>query len=182
MAKKANEMLETLQEEKEIRKSRILAEKDGEVYVNFHDASILNSVNAYDPEGTGMQRRNADGTIASTGKTVHAVNPDFFFMNRYKLRQFGQKKKLYIVSGHTPEGFRLIQEQASGRCFMKTIPVAVVSRDAETKELVFEKMDTITESEFIGEYTKTLDNKSMAEILPLIVSHGVEVTADEMPI
>lgn len=175
-------MLGMLQEEKEIREKRIIAEKDGAVYVNFHDASVLNSANAYDPEDTGVQERNADGSLASTGKRVHALNPDFFYMNRYKLRQFGQKKKLYIVSGHTPEGFRLITEQASGKCFMKTIPVAIVSRNAETKELEFEKMDTITESEFIGEFTKTLDNKSMAEILPLIVEHGTAVTADEMPI
>lgn len=181
MAKKS-EMLQMLEEEKEIRDKRIIAEKDGAVYVTFHDASVLNSANAYEPQGTGIQERNADGTLASTGKRVHAINPDFYFLNRYKMRQFGQKKKLYIVSGHTPQGFRLIQEQASGRCFMKTIPVAVVSRDADTKKLVFEKMDTISDTEFIGEYTKTLDNKSMAEILPLIVDHGVEVTADTMPI
>lgn len=179
---KRSEMLNMLEEEKEIRDNRIIAEKDGAVYVTFHDASVLNNVNSLDPQGTGMQQRNADGSIASTGKTVHAVNPDFFFMNRYRLRQFGQKKKLYIVSGHTPSGFRLIQEQATGHCFMKTIPVAVVSRDAETKELVFEKMDTVTESEFIAEFTKTLDNKSMAEILPLIVEQGTVITADEMPI
>lgn len=177
-----NEMLRMLEEEKEIRENRVIAEKDGSTYVNFHDAAVLNNVNSFDPQGTGLQERNADGSLASTGKRVHALNPDFYFMNRYRLRQFGQKKKLYIVSGHTPEGFRLIQEQSTGRCFMKSIPVAIVSRDAETKELVFEKMDTVSESEFIGEFTKTLDNKSMAEILPLIVGQGSEVTADEMPI
>lgn len=179
---KRSEMLQMLEEEKEIRENRIIAEKDGAVFVTFHDASVLNNVNSLDPQGTGIQQRNADGSLASTGKTVHAVNPDFFFMNRYRMRQFGQKKKLYIVSGHTPAGFRLIQEQPTGHCFMKTIPVAVVSRDAETKELVFEKMDTVTESEFISEFTKTLDNKSMAEILPLIVEQGTVITADEMPI
>ena len=179
---KRSEMLQMLEEEKEIRENRIIAEKDGAVYVNFHDASVLNNVNSLDPQGTGIQQRNADGSLASTGKTVHATNPDFYFANRYKVRQFGQKKKLYIVSGHTYAGFRLIQEQSTGHCFMKTIPVAVVSRDPETKELVFEKMDTITESEFISEFTKTLDNESMAKIHPLIVEQGTVITADEMPI
>lgn len=183
MAKnKKSEMLEMLEEEREIRDNRIIAEKDGDVYVNFHDASVLNSANAYDPEGISTQQRNPDGTLASTGKRVHAINPDYYFSNRYKVRQFGQKRKMYILSGHTPEGFRLIQEQATGHCYMKTIPVAVISRDAETKELVFEKMDTITEQEFIGDFTRTLDNKSMAEILPLIVEQGVNMTANEMPI
>lgn len=177
-----SEMLEMLEEEREIRANRIIAEKDGEVYVDFHDASVLNSAEAYEPQGTGIQERNADGSIASTGKRIHAINPDFYFMNRYKVKIFGKKHKMYVVSGHTPDGFRLIREQSNGRCHIKTIPVAVISRDAETGKLVFEKMDTITEQEFISEFTKTLDNKSMAEILPLIVNQGVGMTADTMPI
>lgn len=177
-----SQMLEMLEEEQEIREKRIIAEKDGEVYVNFHDAAVLNSANAYEPSGTGVQQRNPDGTLASTGKRVHAMNPDFYFLNRYRVKQYGQKKKMFVVSGHTPEGFRLIQEQQTGRCFMKTIPAAVISRDAETKELVFEQMITITDQEFISEFTKTLDNTSMAQILPMIVEHGVEITANEMPI
>lgn len=176
------EMLQMLEEEKEIRENRIIAEKEGAVYVTFHDASVLNSANAYEGKGTGMQQRNKDGSIASTGKRVHAINPDFYFLNRYKVKGSPTNRQLYVVSGHTPEGFRLITEQSSGRCFMKTIPVAVIKRDSETKELTFEKMDTISESEFISDYTKSLDNKSMAEILPLIVDKGIEVTADTMPI
>ena len=59
------------------------AEKDGQVYVSFEDASVLNSVNAEEPRGTGMQTRNRDGSLASTGKRVHAINPNYFFANRY---------------------------------------------------------------------------------------------------
>ena len=85
---KRSEMLQMLEEEKDIRENRIIAEKDGAICVTFHDASVLNNVNSLDPQGTGIQQRNADGSLASTGKTVHAVNPDFFFMNRYRMRQF----------------------------------------------------------------------------------------------
>lgn len=182
MSKRKNEMLEMLEEEREIRENRIIAEKDGDVYVDFHDASVLNSANAYDPDGTGIQQRNPDGSLASTGKTVHAINPDFYFANRYRVKTYGKAKKLFVVSGHTPEGFRLIQEQSTGRCFMKTIPAAVITRDAETNELVFEKMSTVSEQEFISDFTSTLDNKSMAEILPLIANQKADVTADTMPI
>lgn len=56
----------------------------------------------------------------------------------------------------------------------------VLVRD-EDKKLVLEKMTTVSESEFISDFTKTLDNKSMAEILPLIVNSG-DMTADSMPI
>lgn len=178
-----SEMLEMLEEEKKIRENRIIAEKEGAVYVNFHDASILNSADAYDPDkGTGIQQRNPDGSLASTGKRVHAMNPDYYFANRYRVKGSGKARKLFIVSGHTPEGFRLIQEQSQGRCFMKTIPVAIIFRDPETSELIFEKMTTVTDQEFISDFTNTLDNKSMAEILPLIAEHKAEMTADTMPI
>lgn len=174
--------LQMLEEEREIREHRIIAEKDGEVYVNFHDAAVLNSANAMEGEGTGMQMRNADGSLASTGKRVHAINPDFHFANRYRVKKFGTKEKMYIVCAFTPDGFRLIEEQKRGRCFIKTIPVAVISRDADTKELVLEKMDTVTESEFISDFKRELKNEDMAKIVPLIINRGVDASKSEMPI
>ena len=175
MAKK-DEMLAMLEEEKEIRENRIIAEMDGKVYVNTHDAAVLNSANSYDESDTGLRSYNPDGSVASTGKRVQAVNPDFYFMNRYKVKA----KKLYVVSGHTPDGFRCIQEQNSGRCFIKSIPCAVLVRN-DDKKLELEKLTTVSETEFISDFNKTLDNKSMAEILPLIVNSG-DLTADTMPI
>lgn len=152
------------------------AEKDGQKYVSFEDASVLNSINAQEPK-TGMQTRNKDGSLASTGKTVHAMNPDYFYANRYMLKG----KKLYIVSGYTTDGYRCIKEQASGRVFLKTIPAYIVSRDEKTKELVLEGQTVISDVEFISKFTAKLDNKSMAEILPLLVE-GNDMSADSMPI
>ena len=123
-----------------------------------------------------MQTRNPDGTLARTGKTVHAVNPDYFFMNRYKVKV----KKMYIVSGHTTDGYRCIKEQASGRCFIKNIPAYIIARDSHGN-LFLEKQTVISDTEFISEFTNKLDNKSMAEILPLITV-GADMTADSMPI
>lgn len=158
-------------------KVKPLAEKNGQLYVSFEDAAVLNSVNAEEPHGTGLQTRNADGSLASTGKTVHAINPDYFFANRYKLKG----KKLHVVSGHEPIGYRCIKEQSRGHVFVKTIPVYVFARDEE-KNLVLEKVTTISDAEFISDFTNTLDHKSMAELLPLITEHGNEITADSMPI
>lgn len=154
-----------------------MAEKDGQVFVTFDEAATLNSLNAEEPHGTGMQMRNADGSIASTGKTVHAVNPDYFFANRYMVKG----KKMHVVSGHEPTGYRCIKEQSTGHIFVKSIPVYVIARD-EDKNLVLEKVTTISDSEFISDFTKTLDHESMAKILPLITEHGNEMTADSMPI
>ena len=158
-------------------KIKPMAEKDGQVFVTFDEASTLNSLNAEEPHGTGMQMRNADGSIASTGKTVHAVNPDYFFANRYMVKG----KKMHVVSGHEPTGYRCIKEQSSGHIFVKSIPVYVIARD-EDKNLVLERVTTISDSEFISDFTKTLDHESMAKILPLITEHGNDMTADSMPI
>lgn len=158
-----------------VDKVKPLAEKDGEVYVTFEDAATLNSYNADEPK-TGLQMRNPDGSIASTGKTVHAVNPDYFFANRYKVKG----KKLIVVSGHTVEGYRCIKEQSSGHVFLKTIPAYVIARNADG-QLVLEKQAVISDTEFISEFTNKLDNKSMAEILPLLTV-GSEMSADAMPI
>lgn len=171
------EMKELLDKEQEIMENRILAEKDGAVFVTFEDAAILNSVNAYDPKGTGMKTYNPDGSIASTGKTVHAMNPDFFFANRYKVKA----KKLYVVSGHTPEGYLCIKAQQKGMVPIKVIPCHVLSRDADGN-LAFEKVVTVSDSEFISDFTGILGRKAMSEVLPLIVERGVDLTTDEMPI
>lgn len=159
-----------------VDKVKPLAEKDGEVFVTFNDAAVLNSYNADEPR-TGMQTRNKDGSLARTGKRVHAVNPDYFFANRYKVKG----KKMYIVSGHTTDGYRCIKEQASGRVFLKTIPAYIISRDADGN-LVLEKQTTISDTEFISDFTNKLDNKSMAEILPLITAENGDISADTMPI
>lgn len=158
-----------------------LAEKDGAVYVDFDSASTLNSVNAYEGSGTGVQVRNPDGSLASTGKTVHAMNPDYWFANRYKVKGAKGNQKMLVVSGHEPTGFRCIQEQARGRIHIKTIPVYVFKRD-EKNELFLEKTETVSDTEFVSDFTHTLNNKSMAELLPMITSFGNDMSADDMPI
>lgn len=171
------ETMELLSKEEEIRKNRIIAEKDGAVYVTFEDAAVLNSANAYDPQGTGIIMRNPDGSVASTGKRVHAVNPAYFFANRYKVKS----KKLYVVSGHTIEGYRCIKEQSTGHTFIKTIPCYVIVRGEDGK-LALDKVVSITDTEFISDFNSELNQQSMAEILPIITKYNGERTADAMPI
>ena len=160
---------------------RPLAEKDGEVYVTFEDAATLNSFHSYEPKGTGMKTYNMDGSVASTGKTVHAINPDYFYMNRYRIKGKAGSRELQVVSAHTVDGFRCIKEQSTGRIFIKSIPCYVIIRD-ENGKLKLDRVITVSDSEFVSDFTNTLDKSAMAEILPLIVNYGVEVTADTMPI
>lgn len=165
-----------------------LAKKDGQVYVTFEDAAVLNSLEAFDPQvGTGEQIRNADGSIASTGKTVHAINPEYFYLNRFKVKGTGANRKLYVVSGHEPIGFRCIREQEKGKIHIRTIPCYIFAREKtddkdEAGKLVLEKVTTISDTEFISDFTGTLENSAMAELLPMIASYGVGRTAESMPI
>lgn len=145
-----------------------LAEKDGEVWVTFEDAAVLNSINAQEPK-TGMQTRNHDGTLASTGKRVHAVNPDYFFANKCMTKGTGKSKKLYVVSGHESEGYRCIKEQQTGHLFISHVPVYVFSRDEEG-QLICEGLSSVPAETFIKDYTDRLSNDVMASILPMISS------------
>lgn len=152
--------------------------EDGQMLLTFEDASVINSLNALEPHGTGMQVRNPDGSLASTGKRVHAVNPDYFFANRCRK----ERKKLFVVSGHEPTGYRCIKEQSSGQVFVKTIPVYVFARNEEG-ELYIDSLTNVDDKTFIAEYTSTLSNDLMAQLLPLITAYGTEETKIvEMPI
>ena len=171
----ANEYREILEKADQ---AKPLAQTDmGDVYT-FEDAAAINNLNSIEPKGTGLQTRNKDGSLASTGKRVHAINPNYFFANRIRVKN----KKMYVVSGHEPTGFRCIREQEQGKIFIKTIPCYVFNRDKDTNELFIEKVTTISDSEFISEFTDTLSNEAMAEILPMIARHGKERTAVPMPI
>ena len=172
-----NERQELYDKAKTVKK---FAEKDGQVFTDFEGASILNSVNAEEPK-TGLQTRNKDNSLASTGKTVHAINPNYFYANRYKVKGTGANRRMYVVSGHTNDGYRCIKEQASGTVFLKNIPAYVIAK--VEGEYILEKVTTITDKEFISDYTEKLSNPLMAKILPLIAEHSGEVTAtNEMPI
>lgn len=153
-----------------------LAEKDGKVYVTFEDAATLNSYNSTEPK-TGAKLLNPDGSLASTGKMVQAINPDYFFANRYRVKG----KKMWLVAGFTTDGYRAIKEQASGHIFTKTIPAFVMSRNADG-DVEVEKVATVSDAEFIADFTSVLDNKTMAEILPMLTKYGDSVSTTEMPI
>lgn len=155
-----------------------MAEKDGQLFVNFDEAATLNSLNAFEGNGTGMQVRNPDGSLASTGKTIHAMNPDKFFENRYKKKN---KTTMLVVSGHEPDGYRCITEQDSGRTHIKTIPCYEVVR-TDDGELEVKRKVSVGESEFISDFTHRLTNASFAKLLPMITTFGTDLTADDMPI
>ena len=163
-------ILETMQKAQEVQP---IAEKDGVKVVTFEDAVALNDADMLEPkEGIKTRAYNPDGTLARTNRTTTAMNVDLYFINRYKLKA----KKLHVVTD-----YRAIKEQASGNCYLKQIPCYIFGRD-DANNLVLEKVTTVGDTEFISDYINTLEPGAMAQLLPLIASHGTNQTTSELPI
>lgn len=110
-------------------------------------------------------------TVARTPGKVVSVSPDRYFLNRFKK----VKDALYVV-----RDYRAITEQSTGQVYLKAVPVYVIKRD-ETKKLVLDKVTTVSDVEFVADFTDELDREAMAMILPLIDT-GVGVTKTNLPI
>lgn len=120
----------------------------------------------------GTIQMNPDGTVARTPLKYAAVNLDYYYINRYRR----VKDAYYIVTD-----FRAIQEQQTGMVYAKQIPAFVVVRDKELGNLKIEKTVMVSDTEFVADYTHTLNREAMAQIVPLL-ANGVGVTMDDLAI
>lgn len=120
----------------------------------------------------GTVQMNPDGTVARTPVKYASVNPEYYYINRYKR----VKDSYYIVTD-----FRAIWEQAGGEVYVKQIPAYVVVRDKDTGNLKVDKMVMISDTEFVSDYTHILNREAMAQIVP-ILANGVGVTTDGLAI
>lgn len=153
-----------------------IAIKDGKKIVTFQDAKVLQDAEGYEPTpSTGVRRYNPDGSLAATEARVVAINEDSYFANRYKLLGKGSKKMSVVTD------WRAIQEQSSGRCYKKNLTSYVFARN-EQGELYIEKIDSVSDTEFLSDYTNILDNTNMAQLVALIDAYGSDITTSEMPI
>lgn len=144
---------------------------DGEKYVSFED--YVNCTVADKVEGRDLVpfETNPDGSPAGTSKKYLAVSFEQLFLNRYCVRD----EKLYVVTD-----FWCINEMQTGRIPIKTIPCYVIAR--EGKDLKYVETTTVSDNEFLSDFTKELDYKAMAMVLPLISRQGEKLTKDKMPI
>lgn len=150
-----------------------IAEKDGRKIVTFADAAALSDMEGIEPTPkTGMRTYNSDGSLARIRSKVAAVNPANYFANRY----YATKTKLKVVVD-----WRSIHEQASGQIYMTSIPVYVFMRN-DKGELYIDRVETVSDSTFIADYTETLNEDAMKQIAPLIANYGSDVNATELPI
>lgn len=155
------------------KKVKPIAEKDGRKIVTFEDAAILANKEGIDPTPkTGQRTYNPDGTLARTRKSTAAINPHNYFLNRMK----PMSKKFKVVVD-----YRAIVEQSTGSIYIKNIPAYVFAKDSNG-ELYIEKIENISDTEFISDYTNMLSEDAMKKIAPLIANFGSDVTASDIPI
>lgn len=158
-----------------------IAEKDGRKIVTFEDAAALANMEGVEPTpSTGQRTFNPDGSIARTNRRTAAINPANYFANRYKTTA----KRMKVVVD-----WRAIQEQSTGEIYIRNIPAYVFTREktedtpeGSKGELVLIGVETISDSEFISDYTNTLNAEAMMQIAPLIADFGSDITASDMPI
>ena len=122
-----------------------------------------------DDETLGTLEMNPDGSIARTPVKYAAVNPEYYFINRYKR----VKDSLY--------DFRAIMDQQNGSIYAKQITAFVITRDKESGNLKLDKTVMISDTEFVADYIHKLNREAMEQIVPLI-ANGVGVTADDLAI
>ena len=148
-----------------------IAEHNGIGIVTFEEQRDLAQLKKLEDPGLETIQMNPDGTVARTPVRFAAVNLDNFYINRYKR----VKDSLYIVTD-----YRAIMEQQTGGVYAKQLPAFVVKRDAD-KNLILDKVVTVSDTEFLADFTHTLNREAMAQIMPLLVS-GVGVTTDDLGI
>lgn len=154
-------------------KVKPIAEKDGKKIVTFEDAVALANMEGIEPTPkTGMRNYNPDGSLAGIRTRAAAINPANYFANRYYMTA----KRLKVVVD-----WRAIHEQASGQIYLSNIPAYVFMRD-EKGVLFIEKIETISDAEFVAKYTDSLNEDAMKQIAPLIADYGSDVTATDLPI
>lgn len=148
-----------------------ITEMNGIPVVTFEEQRDLAQVDKLMNVDMGLLTFNPDGSVAETPTKYVAINLEHYYMNRFK--RVG--KSLYIVTD-----YRAISEQASGRVYLKQIPAFVITRDKEGN-LFLEKTVTISDTEFISDFTHILNREAMKTVMPLLVS-GTGITSEDLAI
>ena len=157
--------------------AEVITNVKGTPIVSFPDQRDLGQAYLRDHVDVGLRKANPDGSIARSKYHSAAVNMDWFYDNRYRVVE---GKYLQVITSQTDDGWRAIKGIKSGRVGAKQVRVYEFVR--ENKNLKFNKVVTVSDDEFISDFTDKLDKESMKVILPLIPSGGPSVPEGKLPI
>lgn len=148
-----------------------VAVENGIPIVSFEEQRDMAVLEKMTSPGIGEMQFNPDGSVARTPVKAAAVNLDNYYINRYKK----VKNTLLVVTD-----YRAIKEQSTGAIYVKQVPAYTIARDGEGN-LYLASVVNVSDSEFIADFTHTLNREAMQQIMPLLVN-GVGVTADDLMI
>lgn len=155
----------------------VITNVKGTPIVSFEDQRDLGQAYVRDHVDVGLRKTNPDGSIARSSYHSAAVNMGWFYDNRYRVVD---EKYLQVVTSQTDEGWLAIKGIKSGRVGAKQVRAYEFVR--EGKALKFNKVVTVSDDQFISDFTDKLDKESMKVILPLIPSGGPSVPEGKLPI
>lgn len=156
-----------------------LTNVNGTPLVSFREQRDVNLEMMKDKLDIGIREMNPDGSIAKSRTTSAAINEDVFYDNRYRVVE----DTLEIVTAQTVDGYRAIKEQSSGHVFTKMVPAYSLKREGGKLKLI--KPITVSDSDFISEFTHKAPKENMKEVLLAIkdsLSPNSSIPEEALPI
>lgn len=153
------------------KNAKPVAMVNGKPAYSFDDYTALAAQDNINKVELDLTKFNPDGSPARTNTKMVAVNVEGLFLNRY--RQV--RKSIQLVTD-----YRCIKAQPTGKIPYKQVPCFIISR-GEDGELKVDKQTTVSDNEFLSEFTHAFDRETMLGILPLL-REGGGITKDKMPI
>ena len=154
--------------------AQAIAEVHGKKVMSFEDyRNVATQENMAEMMGQktdlGGIDLNPDGSLARTKCNMVAVNLENFYDNRFKK----VKNKYYVVIDH-----RVIDDVQENRAIPSQIQGYLIS--GNEGEVVCEKMVTISDKDFISDFTHKLDNESMRKVLDAISRIGGDAGTEKL--
>ena len=146
-----------------------IANVNGRNVYTFSDAVRVNNKERaeeiYEGKVDFGNREVREGGLCYTRTQCHtvAVNPDNYYLNRYRKRKVDDKTTLYEIV----TDYRAIKEQSSGRVYTNNIVVEMVENSKEGLKYVGKK--NISDLEFINEFKRELNHESLAKLVAVIL-------------
>lgn len=109
----------------------------------------------------------------STKCSAVAINPENYYLNRYKKSKKGSQTVYEVVTD-----YRAIKEQSSGRVYTNNIVVELVGKAKDGLEYLGKKI--ISDTEFINEYKSKLNTEAMEQIAKVILGSRVDDKGDSL--
>jgi len=160
--------------------AEVITNVKGTPIVSFEDQRDLGQEYLRNHVDVGLRKTNPDGSIARSRYHSAAVNMDWFYDNRFRMAG----DRLQVVIAQPDEGWRAIKGIKNGNVGTKQVRAYEFVRD--DKVLKFNQVVTVSDDEFVSDFTDKLDKESMKVILKILKkefpSGGPSVPERKLPI